>query len=102
MIEGSERLLHAFPFLEAPTADLVPSGAGWLVTWAGTPLGGRGDIFVARLTAEGAPEQGTPFQLTCEPSRDGLPVASTGGRLTAIAFTHFGEHGSEVRTALIP
>lgn len=102
LIEGSERLLHAFPFLEAPTADLVRSGTGWLAIWAGTPQGARGDIFVARLTAAGALEQGGPFQLTCEPSRDGFPVASAGGRPTAIAFTHFGDQGSEVRTALIP
>lgn len=102
LIEGSRRTLHAFPFLEAPTADLVASGTGWLATWAATPVGARGDIFVVRVAADGELEGGAPVQLSCEPSRDGFPVASTGGRPTAVAFTHFGEHGSEVRTALIP
>lgn len=99
LIAGSLRTLHAFPFLEAPTASLVASGAGWLATWAGTPAGGLGEIFVARLSASG---EGAPLQLTCDPARDGFPVASTGGIPTAVAFTSFGPTGSELHTALIP
>ena len=100
-IAGSTRTLQSFPFAEIPTADLVSSGTGWLATWSGTPSGTKGHIFVARLDAAGELEGGV-IQLTCGSSRDGFPVASTGGRPTALAFTRFGANGSEVHTALIP
>jgi hypothetical protein len=102
VVTGSVRTLHSFPALEAPTGDLVASGAGWLATWSATPLGGRGDIFVARLSAEGELAAGFPLQLTCDARRDAFPVLSAGGVPTAVAFTRFGENGSQVFSAQLP